>query len=247
MSNAPSPNESSSPTTPAASRRAKSWRVSVWLSIALHVVILAALVWIPYQYWLAGKSDSTASSTPSGGASATDGTGDAPSPSTLPPAPKLPDAEKLTAEQVQDQLEQMRAMAEKMTPEEQRERLDKLGERFENISSPQAVNAMSERMQDWLGTEQRASRPSDSPVEGVFDHRSAQVHDVVLRNGPSGDKYVATLVDSAGRSFEVQLDDQLGRDLHETFSMIKKYPLLEQVYRNIAMPLFDQILDKPSR
>ncbi len=219
-----------------------TWRLSVWLSVAVHVAILVALVWIPYHYWREQPDDPTkpAASTTADGSEAR-------APEPLPPAPKIPEPEDLSSERVQRQLDEMIEQAERLTPEEQRERLDRLGRRFEEISSPEHVERIAERMQEWLGTEARASAPAAEPVEGSFDHNTGQVHDVQLTNVNGTKRYQVVLVDAKGRTLEVEVDDDVGQQLHEVFVMIKKYPLLEEVYRRVAMPLLDQLLEQQRR
>jgi hypothetical protein len=52
------------------------------------------------------------------------------------------------------------------------------------------------------------------------------------------------LLDALGRTWEVELSEAEGAPLYELMQRIKRSPLLESVYRRIAMPLLDQILGK---
>ena len=79
---------------------------------------------------------------------------------------------------------------------------------------------------------------------GEFDHDTAELHDV--QPAAAGSRWLAlprcALLDAEGRTLEVDVDPAAGEQLYVTLEKIKANPLLEQVYRQIAMPLFDQLL-----
>jgi hypothetical protein len=60
-------------------------------------------------------------------------------------------------------------------------------------------------------------------------------------------RYVAVLLDARGRTMEVELNDRDGEVLYALMQRLKANPLLERVYRRIAMPIFDQLLKAADR
>jgi hypothetical protein len=127
------------------------------------------------------------------------------------------------------------------------EQLDELTERLDRVSSSESVDAMAGAMSSLLGTAPRATQPVEGPVAGEFDPRTAQFHDirrVVTEDGNF--EYLTVLLDAEGRTIEVPVDAASGERVYLTLQRIKSSPLLEQVYRQIVMPLIDQMLAEAS-
>lgn len=127
-----------------------------------------------------------------------------------------------------------------------RQQLDRLGElsgELNKVSTEESLDQLTTQLQGFLGLKPRATRPTDQPAEGPFDMSTAQIHDVrreELKEG--GFKYLAILLDSAGRQMETEIDAETGEQLHRTFELIKTNPLLEKVYRQVVMSLLDKII-----
>jgi hypothetical protein len=86
-------------------------------------------------------------------------------------------------------------------------------------------------------------RPGRHAVAGDFDFDTAQIHDVVRTEAEDGLwDYRTVLVDAEGRTFEVEIDREQGEKTFATFESLKKFPLANQVYRQIAMGLIDRAL-----
>jgi hypothetical protein len=95
---------------------------------------------------------------------------------------------------------------------------------------------------------ERASEPAVEPVAGDFDFDTAQIHDVLRVTAKDGSfDYRSVLVDSRGRTFEVDIDRLEGEKTYAAFESMKRFPLANQVYRQIAMGLIDQALQEDSR
>lgn len=126
------------------------------------------------------------------------------------------------------------------------ERLNKLAGQQNEISTQESVADIAAQLNKLLGTSGRATEPAKGPVPGEFDHDTGQLHDVRrerLENGTF--KYVAVLIDSAGRTQEAELTAAEGESAYKTFELMKQNPLLERVYRGVVMSLLDKVL-KPT-
>ena len=135
------------------------------------------------------------------------------------------------------------AKAERLSQDDQRERLAALGGELEQISSAESVDAISRRLSGFFGTAGRATQPATEPVPGEFDYDTAQLHDVKrTERAGGGYDYVAVLLDAAGRTMESALAEAEGEQLYKTFQLIKANPLLERVYRGVVMSLFDKLM-----
>ena len=127
-----------------------------------------------------------------------------------------------------------------------RQQLDRLGElsgELNKVSTEESLDQLTTQLQGFLGLKPRATRPTEQPAAGPFDMSTAQIHDVrrvELKEG--GFKYLAILLDSAGRQMETEIDEETGEQLHRTFELIKTNPLLEKVYRQVVMSLLDKII-----
>ena len=101
---------------------------------------------------------------------------------------------------------------------------------------------MTGQLREWLNTGERAGEPSDEPVAGKFDDDTSQFHDIRKELQEDGTwKYFAILVDAEGRSREVLLVTEDEKKHYLTLQRIKKYPLADQVRRELVMPLLEKI------
>ena len=140
-------------------------------------------------------------------------------------------------------IERLSDEARQRSEQENLDRLEKLSERLDSVSSPKSVDTVADAFQTLAGTQARAERPADEPDAGKFDFDTGQFHDVRREATDDGRfQYLCILVDAEGRSTEVVMTEAEGKTAYETMQQIKRNPLLEQVYRRIAMPLFDKML-----
>ncbi|MCH5376827.1 MAG: hypothetical protein JJ992_22905 [Planctomycetes bacterium] len=153
------------------------------------------------------------------------------------------DPSEVSGPMLQDKIDRLAEESSRRTDEENLERLDDLSKRLGEVSSNESIDKMAGVFQTLLGTKPRADRPSEQPVEGEFDLDTAQFYEIRREQQENGAwRYLCTLVDAAGRALEVELSPEEGEPIYQTMMQIKQNPLLEQVYRKIAMPLFDKML-----
>jgi hypothetical protein len=160
------------------------------------------------------------------------------------PEPELPaDPSQVTDDMVRAKLDAAVAKAAGRSVKENLDRLDQMSGRLKNVASPSSVGELAGTFQQFVGTKPRASQPVEHAAPEDFDCETAQFHDVKrYAKEPSGWRYVAVLLDAAGRTIEVEMDEPDGERVYVTLERIKSNPLLEQVYRQIAMPLLDKML-----
>lgn len=130
--------------------------------------------------------------------------------------------------------------------EDNLERLRTLSGQLDDVATQESVAQVSTQISKLLGVGERATAPAKEPIAGEFDLDSAQLNDVrreMLEDGTF--KYIAILIDSAGRTQETEMPAAEGKSAFETFQLIKQNPLLERVYRGVVMSLLDKML-KPS-
>jgi hypothetical protein len=121
--------------------------------------------------------------------------------------------------------------------------LDRATQRLGKVSSPASIDALAGAMHTMLGTKPRTDAPPAGAPRSSFDFDTAQFRDVKRYSLPDGRwRYVAVLVDATGNTMEVEMDGEDGQRTYAVMERVKANPLLEQVYRQIAMPLFDQML-----
>lgn len=114
------------------------------------------------------------------------------------------------------------------------------------ISTQESVAEMNAFLGKLLNTGERATVPAKEPIAGEFELDSAQLHDVrreMLEDGKF--KYIAVLIDPAGRTQETEMPAAEGESAYKTFELIKQNPLLERVYRGVVMSLLEKMM-KPS-
>lgn len=136
--------------------------------------------------------------------------------------------------------------AESLDPEQQFQKLQAASRRLSQLSSDKSVSEMSDQLRKVLDLSERATQPvADTAETDRFDAESAQLHDVLKEVDDDGnDRFVAVLLDAQGRTSKFPLSEDEGKKLHRLMKLIKSNPLLERVYRELAMPLLDQLLKK---
>jgi len=213
------------------------------VSFFLHTITIVSLIVVPYLIWLWNLARSLESEPQITIISAVQDE----QPET-PPAPAVElVAEVRSADEipVPEIVEKEIEKAKQKTSEENVDDFIKQAGRLERISDAESVEAMADKFHKWLGTKERASQPAEEEVAGSFDFDSAQIHDVKREPKEDGTwKYICVLVDAEGRTMETELDEIEGEEQYRTFQRLKKFPLAEKVYREIAMPLLDKILQE---
>lgn len=133
-----------------------------------------------------------------------------------------------------------------LDPEQQLQKLQAASKRLSQLSSDKSIGEMSEQLRKAFDLSERATQPAAGAVETArFDPESAQLHDVLKEvNDDGSDRYVAVLLDAQGLTSTIPLSDEEGKKLHRVMQLMKSNPLLERVYRELAMPLLDQLLKK---
>jgi hypothetical protein len=138
------------------------------------------------------------------------------------------------------------AAAEKFTKEEKFQQLQALSGQLDRLSTAESVEAVTTRLAALLGTDTRAQQPAAEPVPGEFDFDTVQMHDVKRSgDGRGGFDYVGILLDAEGHTMETPLPPTEGEQLYRVMELVKSNPLLERVYRGLAMSLLDKLL-KPT-
>ena len=138
--------------------------------------------------------------------------------------------------------------AEELDPEQQFRKLQAASKRLSQLSSDKSVTEMSDRIRQVFQLHERATKPAaDAEENERFDPESAQLHDVLQERTDDGqERYSAVLIDAKGLTSKIPLTPEEGKKLHRMMQLIKSNPLLERVYRELAMPLLDQLLKKPA-
>lgn len=121
--------------------------------------------------------------------------------------------------------------------------LQNLSDRLSDASNRQSIETIQRRLQSEYGTSPRATKPALVAPKGKFDYATAQLHDVKRSVRDDGEEYyVSVMLDAEGRIMEIELPHDTGEDLYRTMEQIHSNPLIENIYREIAMPLLDKIL-----
>lgn len=175
------------------------------------------------------------------------------SPQTAAPVPEeekekmveelLPDPQLPPKEAAETVLQQATQQAESRTPEENLAELAKRGKQLEKITTEESVEQVAKQINQWQGLEERATEPEFLPPAGAFDFDTAQIHDVTRMADENGNyRYTAILCDAKGRSQNVELPPDQGKQLYQTMQMIHQNPLMETIYRKTVMPMLDKML-----
>lgn len=136
--------------------------------------------------------------------------------------------------------------AEKLDAEQQFKKLQAASKRLSQLSSEKSVTEMSDKLRQVFQLPERATQPTPDAEENErFNPESAQLHDVLKEMTDDGqDRYFAILIDSQGLTSKIPLTLEEGNKLHRLMQLIKSNPLLERLYRQLAMPLLDQLMRK---
>jgi hypothetical protein len=118
--------------------------------------------------------------------------------------------------------------------------LDKMSKTLDSVSSGAAVDDVTSSVQRWMGLPSRESTSQAETRMEDFDINSAQLHDVKRRSSDKG--YTAVLIDAQGKTVEIELTEAEGREPFALMQRIKANPFLGKIYRRVAMPLLDSLI-----
>jgi hypothetical protein len=218
----------------------KRLRSGFGISLIVHAIILALLIIIPYQ--ILSNSDVANNSSETAKPEKTEE--EKKKEQIKKDLAKLKpedDGELVPKETVLEKVEEFRKVTESLSEEEKQEKLDAVGQQLENLSSEEAVSDIANKLSGYFETEKRASAPREN-VSGTFESNTSQIFDVKKTFDENGSiSYIATLVDAKGRTMDIPLGKEDGASLYQTFQTLKKFPLAQKVYRDIAMPLLDKM------
>ncbi len=159
------------------------------------------------------------------------------------PEVKPEDADPLPAERVNELVQKSVDEASERTDDENIEKLEQLTGTLNQVSSTDSIDALTKSLNKAFGTGERATEPAKEAVAGEFDFDTAQIHDVRRDAKEDGSfTYTAILLDAEGRTLDSELDEDSGKRIYDVMVLIKRNPLLERLYRQTLMSLFDQMM-----
>jgi hypothetical protein len=223
-------------TAPFASDRC-GLRIAVAASVALHVVLLGAIV-----AWQFGRRSAGEEARDAAAVASAETTADV-----AAAAHRSRPSPTVTSGQIKATLDEAQQKVAGQSTADQLAELERQAARLEDLASEKSISEIAVEFDEWIPTSERASEPSAAPVAGEFDFDTAQIHDVLRTAADDGQwNYRTVLVDAEGRTFEVEIDRVEGEKTYATFESLKKFPLANQVYRQIAMRLIDKALAERS-
>ncbi len=154
-----------------------------------------------------------------------------------------PPANDVPTEQIESSLRSAIDNAATVSEERKLSELERNVRRLEQVASERSMTEVGEAIRAATGLEERASLPAAPAVGGKFDFDSAQFHDVSRQADDEGKwVYRSILIDSKGRTFEVDLSEGEGKTAYETMQMVKASPFAETIYRSMVMPMLDKLI-----
>ena len=133
--------------------------------------------------------------------------------------------------------------SQEKSTEENLHQLDAMSSQLKSVTSDKSVDDIASNVQQWMGLQTRASKAKAASTIMEFDIDTAQLHSVDRQeNKPGKMEYKAVLIDAQGRTVEIKLTEAEGKETYALMQRIKANPLLEKVYRQIAMPILDSLV-----
>ncbi len=158
-------------------------------------------------------------------------------------APVPPRSPGVNSALVGSQVADMVAGSQQQSAKENLRDLDKMSRQLNSVASDESVDDLANNFQRWMGLEARAAKPKAVTKVNEFEVDSAQLHDVKRQErAPGKFEYSAVLIDARGGTLEIQMTEAEGRETYELMRRVKANPLLEKIYRRIAMPLLDNLV-----
>jgi hypothetical protein len=231
-------NISMSPTVPIFRSLVRYRRCGWVISFLVHAALAVGLVAGTFQPWWAAGHRSRNARTIRVAMAAEE-----PVVQAAPEVRMVSDPADVTAAVVRKRLDEVVAESEAMPEADKLAQLDVLSGRLKDVADEQSLHRLSGVMHSFLGTKPRAMQPAQEKPHGEFDFDTAQLHDIQRHpKEPAGFRYITVLLDAEGRTVEVEVSEQDGQLIYETMQRIKANPPLEQVYRQIVIPLLDQLM-----
>ncbi len=225
------PDNASPPARPVVRNR----RRAILISVLFHAVLLFALLW----WYIPRRSNTAASSSKQSALSGSSGQAPVKEPRLL----AATSGEHVPSEQIKASLESAMEQTDGLSNERKLSELEKNLNRLNSISSPESIQATTDKIAETLGLASGPS-PSPSPAQGPFDTGTAQIHDVTRTRQENGSwSYHSMLVDKDGRTQSVELTEAEGEVTYSTFQQLKKFPMAEGIYRQLVMPMLQSVLD----
>ncbi|MGB7346869.1 MAG: hypothetical protein WBD20_21785, partial [Pirellulaceae bacterium] len=230
-----STNPASAPGIVAADRvtpKTSRLRWALIVSLIGHAVLLVVLLF----WYLPNRNADTTTKDASVAKTQAPAQTDRPAP---PPELMTPHSgNEIPAEQIEKSIESQIDAVKKLPDEAKLSELDKNLKRLKSIATEQSVQQVTEKIGSTLGLDTQQYQPKNDVPEGRFDFDTAQLSDVTKRKGEKGNWiYDATLIDSKGRTSQVELSAAEGETMHEVFTKMKKYPMAAGIYRSVVMPM----------
>ena len=166
-----------------------------------------------------------------------------------PPPPPPPESTEDVDEQQIERAVQSQIDAVSQIPDEQkRSELDRNLKRLQSMTDEQSVVETSRTIASALGlnaeayAEKNPDQKSDSTTP--FETDSAQLEDVVRIKTDDGDwRYESVLIDANGRKLTVPMGKVDGESAYQTFQTMKQYPMAQQIYRGVVMPMLQKMME----
>jgi len=146
------------------------------------------------------------------------------------------------------QISEVVARSTRQSTDENLDQLDSMSKQLGSVTSDESVDDLANSIQHWMGLGSRASKPKSNASKSnassdEFDIDSAQLHDVERRGKKPGKvEFQAVLIDARGNTMQIKMTDHEGQETYALMQRIKSNPLLEKIYRQIAMPLLDNLV-----
>ena len=142
------------------------------------------------------------------------------------------------------QIAEVVAQSQQRSSEENLSQLKLMSDHLNSVASDKSVDDLTSTLQSWMKLDRRASQPKTEAELSELDIDSAQLHDVEqIESRPGVFQYRAILIDAQGQAVTIKLTEAEGKETYALMRRIKGNPLLEKVYRRIAMPLLDTLVE----
>lgn len=226
--------------------RRVGWAIAI--AVAMHVVAAILLFATPLRQMFSKPSAKEVANSSAAGESTQLNRGEQQEPVSPVDEPKpkeQPQSPAPLAGDVRDKISSAIRDAEDAQPEENLKQLSKLTQQLDNVGTKEGISEIAGKVSDWTGTQQRASQPNEQTTEDKpFDYDTAQLHEVKREKGKNGDwVYKSVLLDANGSTTETEMDATSGKTAYDTMQIVKSSPFADAVYRRIAMPMMDQIIE----
>lgn len=214
--------------------RSSRYRLALVVSVVFHLLLIVLLsVW----YWPEVKtsfSQAEKNTPPPAPAKST--------PPAIAPTTNIEVPPEQIRSSIESQLEQVAAVP----PEKKLKELDKNLKRLEQVSDTESVERVTQTIAESIGIDSNQFAEKPEPVDGEFDHKTAQIEDVIRTKNDDGDwQYEAVMVDADGHKLKTPLTETEGETVYDAFEKMKKYPIADGIYRQIVMPMLQKILETP--